>query len=155
MIKAVILIIALFYFCTNTMSQNVNEMQKLLWIVDKWRASEGDKISVEEWVKASNELYTGSSTTHVKGEEVFRETLKIENTADGIFYVADVPHNPAPVKFMLTGVTDTSAVFENPEHDFPKKITYVNETGNLHAFIEGPGKDGQNKIIDFYFYKER
>ena len=62
---------------------------------------------------------------------------------------------PAPVKFLLTGVSDTSAVFENPEHNFPKKITYLLEDGNLHAYIEGHGKDGNTKKIDFYFNKMR
>lgn len=155
MIRPVILSLIIIFFAANTMSQNLNDMEKLLWIMDKWRSADDGKISIEEWVKVSDKLYKGFSGTYVDGREVFREELKIDLTTDGIFYVADVPHNPAPVKFRLTSVTDTSAVFENPEHDFPKKISYVNESGNLHAFIEGPGKDGTNKKIDFYFYKER
>ncbi len=134
---------------------NQEEMKKLLWIVDSWRSVKDEEVSAEKWIKINDSLFEGESTTTVKNEVVFREKLKIENTPGGIFYTADVPHNPGPVRFKLITVNDTMAVFENPEHDFPQKITYINETGNLHAFIEGPAKDGKMKKIDFYFLKER
>lgn len=153
MINVLSLIILLNTFL---MAQNPDEnMQKLLWIVDNWVSHEENKVSTEKWVKVNDNLYEGESVTKVKGNTVFHEILKLEKNDEGIFYIADVPHNPGPVKFRLTSVNDTVAVFENPAHDFPEKITYVNENGNLHAFIEGPGKDGVNKKIDFYFLKER
>ena len=138
------------------MAQNPDEnMQKLLWIVDNWVSAEENKISTERWVKVNDNLYEGESVTKLNGDTVFHEILKIERYDTGIFYIADVPHNPGPVSFKLTEVNDTMAIFENPEHDFPKKITYINEEGNLHAYIEGPAKDGKMKKIDFYFLKER
>ena len=157
MIKYIIQYLILILFITNMAeSQEKSPMQKLLWIVDSWVSPEGsDSRSYEEWKVTGDNLYEGSSKTIKDGVVTFSESLKIENTPDGIYYVADVPHNPAPVKFLLTGVSDTSAVFENPEHNFPKKITYLLEDGNLHAFIEGPGKDGNTKKIDFYFNKMR
>ena len=96
-------------------------MDKLLWIVDNW-VSVNDAPGVrsyEEWVKVNDSLYEGSSRTEKDGNVAFSEKLKIQNTPEGIFYVADVKHNTAPVKFKLTEVNDTLAVFENPEHDFP------------------------------------
>lgn len=157
MMKQTIQYLILILFVINMAeSQEKTQMQKLLWIVDSWVSPGGsDSRSYEEWKVTNDSLYEGSSKTIKNGEVTFREVLKIENTPEGIFYVADVPHNPAPVKFQLTAVTDTSAVFENPDHDFPKKITYFLEEGNLHAFIEGPGKDGVIKKIDFYFNKMR
>lgn len=139
----------------NTMAQDKTDMQKLLWIVDSWVSTDGESRSYEEWKKIDSSLYEGSSRTVKNDVVTFSEQLKIVNTADGIFYIADVKHNPEPVKFKLTEVNDSLAVFENPEHDFPKKITYSNENGNLHAFIEGPGKDGKTKKIDFYMLKMR
>ena len=137
------------------MSQEKTEMQKLLWIVDKWVSADGEMRSIEEWEKKNDNLYTGGSKTIKNGEVIFSEGLKIENTPNGIFYIADVKHNPEPVKFRLTSVSDSSAVFENPAHDFPQKITYLLDGGIMHAFIEGPGKDGSTKKVDFYFMKER
>ncbi|MBN8584405.1 MAG: hypothetical protein J0M37_04860 [Ignavibacteria bacterium] len=137
------------------MAQEKTDMQKLLWIADSWVSASGETTSYEEWKVINDDLFEGGSKTIKEGKVIFSESLKIEKTADGIYYVADVAHNPAPVKFKLTNVTDTSAVFENPDHDFPKKITYLLEEGNLHAFIEGPGKDGNTKKVDFYMQKMR
>src|SRR5690242_2313289 len=129
----------------NIMTQEKSDMDKLLWIVESWVSAENESRSYEEWKKTDDNLFEGGSRTVKNGEVIFEEKLMIENTSEGIFYVANVKHNTAPVRFKLTEVNDTLAVFENPEHDFPKKITYMNENGSLHAFIEGPGKDGKNK----------
>lgn len=148
-------IILIIIFNLQLMAQEKTDMQKLLWIADSWVSASGETTSYEEWKVINDDLFEGGSKTIKEGKVIFSESLKIEKTADGIYYVADVAHNPAPVKFKLTNVTDTSAVFENPDHDFPKKITYLLEEGNLHAFIEGPGKDGNTKKVDFYMQKMR
>lgn len=136
-------------------SQNSANMQKLLWIVDSWVSQNENTTSYEHWEKINDSLYTGGSETIKNGDTVFAEKLKIELIEGSIYYIADVAHNPAPVKFILTEVNDNSAVFENPEHDFPQKITYMNEDGTLHAVIEGPGKDGKLKKADFFMQKMR
>lgn len=128
----------IFLFLFNSygiMTQEKTDMEKLLWLVDSWVSADGESKSYEEWKKTSDSLFEGSSKTVKNGEVIFSENLKIEKTAEGIFYVADVKHNPEPVKFKLIEVSDSIAVFENPEHDFPRKITYLLEDGNLHAFI--------------------
>lgn len=135
------------------MAQEKTDMQKILWIVDNWVSAEGESRSYEEWKVVNENLYEGSSKTIKNSEVIFSEQLIIENSPEGIFYIADVEHNSAPAKFRMSSVSDSTVVFENPEHDFPKKITYQLEGGNLHAFIEGPGKDGSAMKIDFYMIK--
>lgn len=149
------LALAIIFLSGDSMAQNDNNMDKLLWIVDKWVSSDGETKSYESWEKISDELFLGGSQTIKNGDTIFSESLKIVKTAEGIFYVADVKHNPAPVKFKLTDVSDTRAVFENPDHDFPQKISYEMKDGNLHAWIEGPGKDGKWKKVDFLMTKMR
>ena len=150
-----LLLILFFIHSNNIMTQDKTDMEKLLWIVESWVSAEGESRSYEEWKKTDDNLYEGSSKTIKDGAVTFSEILKIEKTPEGIFYTADVSHNPGPVRFKLTECNDSTAVFENPEHDYPRKITYKLEEGNLHAFIEGPGKDGSNKKIDFYMTKMR
>ena len=130
-------------FTWDCMAQNDDNMKKLLWIVDSWVSTDGDARSYENWEKINEDLYIGGSKTVKNGDTLFSESLKLEKTSEGIFYIADVKHNPAPVRFMLTEVSETSAVFKNPDHDFPQKISYELKEGNLHALIEGPGKDGK------------
>lgn len=52
------------------------------------------------------------------------EFLCIAERAGGLVYTA-MPNARTPATdFMLTSFTETSATFENPAHDFPKKIRY-------------------------------
>jgi hypothetical protein len=130
-------------------------MKKLEWIADKWITKDNESETIESWEIINDSLFEGKSATIRNGKEVFSEKLKIEKRGADIFYVADVAHNPAPVSFRLVTLSDTAAVFENMEHDFPKRITYQNENGSLHAWIEGPAKDGAWKKIDFFMQNMR
>lgn len=136
-------------------SQSHKNLDELLWIADNWIISEGGVVSHEHWTKVNDTLYEGGSETIKNGDTIFAEKLKIIVKDGEIFYVADVKHNPEPVYFKLTGSDTNKAVFENPEHDFPQKITYELENGNLHAYIEGPGKEGKWKKVDFFMTRMR
>jgi len=150
-----LLIAFLFPLINLSNSQIHKSLDNLTWIVDKWVSTDGETISYEEWKIINDTLWEGSSKTFKDGKIIFEEKLKLISENGSIFYVADVAHNPAPVYFKLTSADSNTAVFENPEHDFPQKITYKLEEGNLHAFIEGPGKKGEWKKVDFYFSKSR
>jgi len=66
------------------------------------------------------------------------EYLRLEQRADGIFYVAHPKARCPGTDFKLTSVTTSEAVFENPSHDFPKRIIYrKTAAGGLVASIDG------------------
>ena len=137
------------------MSQNESDMEKLSWMLDRWVSSNGDTKSYEHWEKVSGTEFTGGSETIRGGDTIFSEKLSIELTGGEIIYFADVKHNPEPVGFKLTGITESEAVFENPEHDFPQKITYRYIDGKLNASVEGPGKNEAWRKIDFIMDRMR
>ena len=41
-----------------------------------------------------------------------------------VFYLAKVAENDFPVPFKMTSHTNSKAIFENPERDFPNKLIY-------------------------------
>ena len=50
----------------------------------------------------------------------------------------------------LTSLRNGQAVFENPQHDFPTKIVYgLQADGSLLAAIEGPGRDGKPRRVEY------
>ena len=155
--QSIVLMILLSALQLRSESLNLNNtgMKKLEWIADKWINKDNESETIESWEIINDSLFEGKSVTIKNGKEVFSEKLKIEKQGPDIFYVADVAHNPAPVSFRLVTLSDTAAVFENMEHDFPKRITYKYESGSLHAWIEGPAKDGAWKKIDFFMQKMR
>ena len=87
-------------------------------------------------------------------DTTFTETLRIEQIGNDIFYIAEVPHNPGPVRFKLMRLDECSAVFENPEHDFPNRIIYIRQgEDSLHVRIEGMGET-EGKKADFSFVRD-
>ena len=76
-------------------------------------------------------------------ETGLRETLRLVSMSDGVFYIAKVTENDLPVPFRMTRCADDLAVFENPEHEAPRKLTYklkranVNNDDVLEVTVEG------------------
>ena len=73
------------------------------------------------------------------------EYLRIVERDGGLVYVAQPGGNP-PTEFVLTALTPTRAVFDNPRHDSPQRITYeLSPEGTLTAsvgFIHGGRPQG-------------
>ena len=66
------------------------------------------------------------------------EFLCIVERDGGLVYTA-MPNGRQPATdFVLTSLTDDTATFENPTHDFPKKIQYVRKAdGSMEAVVSG------------------
>jgi hypothetical protein len=58
----------------------------------------------------------------------------------------------SPASFRLTDFDQKThrAVFENPKHDFPTKISYHRVAeDSLTILVSGPGKDGKESVIRY------
>jgi hypothetical protein len=134
-------------------AQGQPEMAKLAWLSGCWKA-DGDVQSEEHWTKLEGRSMLGMGRTIANGKTVFHEFLQIRERADGIFYIAQPNDGPA-VSFRLVKVNDSEAIFENPQHDFPQRITYQRAIdGSLLAAIEGQEK-GKPKRVDFAMQRVR
>ncbi|MBK8982323.1 MAG: hypothetical protein IPM38_08390 [Ignavibacteria bacterium] len=123
------------------------------WLIGQWEGIQGNGIYHEEWSADGENKLTGKAYFISKGELSNPEKLSIVCGEDGVCYIADVSHNTGPVSFRMTKSNDTLFVFENPEHDFPQKITYEKISENeLTAIIEGDSK-GRSKKISFHLKK--
>lgn len=137
---------------------NITEspFEKLGWIADRWIYTDGKETTYENWVKTNDTLYSGESYTVRDGDTVFNEQLKIEKNGDDVFYTAIVKHNPGPVSFKLTEINNNKAVFENPEHDFPTRITYeLRNNSVLYAKAEGKNKNGEAAEFELFYTRAR
>jgi hypothetical protein len=53
--------------------------------------------------------------------------------------------------FQSTTISQTTAIFENPEHDFPQRVGYrLDKPDALVAWIEGTSK-GQPRRVEFSY----
>ena len=110
----------------------------LTWIAGDWQLEPGGRAQVEEhWTKLAGGTMMGMSRTVAGEKTVEFEYLRIEQRADGIYYVAHPKARCPGTDFKLTRASTTEAVFENPQHDFPKRIIYRKTDDGLTASIDG------------------
>ncbi len=127
-------------------------LQDLAWIAGHWRIEQGDRLVDEQWMTPAGELMMGMAR-NIQGGKVreYEFTLLRQEPNGDILYIAS-PSQQAETAFKLTSLSGGTAVFENPEHDFPKKIVYARQAdGSLLAAIEGPGRDGRPRRVEYPF----
>lgn len=148
--KAALLLVGIFFaFSSGSQSQSVavEPLQGLSWIAGDWQTlPSGGRQVDEHWSEPLGGTMMGNSRTVAGGRTVAFEYLRIEARADGIYYVAHPDARTPGTDFKLTTRAADQATFENPQHDFPKRITYKkNADGSLTASVDGgEGTRGQS-----------
>ena len=122
-------------------AQSESDIKKLKWLQGTWTITntKPGQSGLEHWDELKGEL-RGYSVTLKGVDTIFSEKLRITRRDNNWYYVADVSENQKPVYFKLISITDKGFVCENPEHDFPKMITYQLDGNKLRATISGDGK---------------
>jgi hypothetical protein len=99
----------------------------LTWLLGSWEARDGSFVTREDWLRVSANTFEGKGVTLTAdgGEVRSAEALRIVRMQDEVYLVAKVRSSAQAVPFRLTACEDGRATFENPAHDFPRKIDYV------------------------------
>lgn len=119
----------------------------LSWLAGTWVQSKDGSRTEETWLPPEGDALFGISRTTKDGTTRFHEYLRIEERDGTLVYVALPKGAKAEVGFPATTVSETVAVFEKPDHDFPTKIAYALEGKALHVEVRGP--DGKGFALDF------
>jgi len=147
----------LFAMLVTTLS-NANQktgIDQLEWISGCWVLDDGKERTEETWMKPAGKSMVGMSRTVAGGKTVHTEHVQIREANGQIAYIVALGMGAKPTVFKLIKSSDTEAVFENPEHDFPQRIIYRREsTEALFARIEGAEK-GVNKAMDFRYKRSK
>lgn len=139
----VLFLLAICCFSCEQKSATYAELEKANWFLGRWENNTPDGIFSEEWKTENDSVLVGASYFINGKDTLFAETVRLEQKGNDLLYIVSVPNqnDEKPVAFKLTSSTSDFLVFENPEHDFPKKITYklVNKD-SLYAEISGNDK---------------
>lgn len=118
---------------------SLHGVESLSWMSGVWIHEDGESRAEEYWTPPLGGMMLGAGRELKHGRTSFFEHLRIEEQGDDLVYVA-MPMGKAGVPFRLVSQTESSAAFENPEHDFPRRILYRAEGEDvLVARIEGEG----------------
>jgi len=107
-----------------------------------WKSEDGN--TYEHWDILSPTLMKGYSYEMNGSETVVKEYLDMAKVGKSILYIPTVigQNDGKPIHFKMTR-SDSVFIFENPKHDFPKKIIYslVNPF-TVHIDVVGANNEG-------------
>ncbi|MFT3909866.1 MAG: DUF6265 family protein [Ferruginibacter sp.] len=138
--------------------QDTGAFKKLYALEGTWvmKSKKGNTIG-ESWVKV-NDDYLQNKGFYVKGNDtVVTERVALRKIKNEISYTSTVEdqNNKQPIAFKLTSFENNVFIFENPEHDFPKRIIYeLISADSIHAWIDA-GKSGTGGRQDFYYHRAK
>jgi Domain of unknown function (DUF6265) len=122
----------------------------LAWLAGAWVGTRSSGSSIEErWSPPlGGAMLAVSRSVNTSGKMFAFEYLRIVERDNGLVYIAQ-PGGAKPTEFVLTEVSPTKAVFDNPRHDYPKRIVYaLSAEGGLSATI-GFTKGGTPRHFEF------
>ena len=120
------------------------------FLIGTWKIEAEERY--EHWDKMNNDQLRGVSYKLNQGRVIIEEYSEIVKSAKGIVYKASPvgQNNGKTIEFKQTRA-DSLFVFENPIHDFPKKIIYKLLNSNQVQVIIS---DGDKKKIGYRMVKQ-
>ncbi len=121
-IKNILIILLVANTCLSCNAQK--NLENVEFLIGTWKME--NKNTYESWQKVSDTEYKGKSYKLHEGQMQVSEFLTIKISDDKIIYEATVPNqnDGKTIPFELNMSTKDWISFENPNHDFPKKIQY-------------------------------
>ena len=113
-------------------------LNKASWILGSWGRTGPQETISETWVRQNDSVYRGEGY-FISGKDTFSaEKITLEQRGRQVFYIPEVKDQNKGITFAMTALAEDSMVFENPEHEFPQRISYrkVN-TDSIVAEISG------------------
>lgn len=107
-----------------------------VWMVGCWTGEQAGERFHERWIAADSSTLLAVSHTVKAANLTAFEFLRVVMKSGKPVYVAQ-PGGAEPTEFVATSQTAERIVFENPAHDFPKRVIY-----------ERPGPDRLTASID-------
>ena len=125
-------------------------IQEVAWLTGCWEQAIPGGIIEERWMPPRAGTMIGVSRTTRDGSLRNYELVLLSEREGGLAYEAD-PSGQAVATFLASEITDSLVVFENPAHDFPKRIGYRRGSGDsLVAWIDG-GAGATDRRVEFLY----
>lgn len=127
-----------------------NSLTSLRWLLGDWTADGSRTVFLESWAELAPDAFHGAGIERARadGAQQAEESLRLLEMAGVVFYISKVAHNELPVAFRLNECADGRFVFENPAHDFPRRLEYLQEPdGHLTVHVS----DGADKGFSLKF----
>lgn len=116
-------------------------------ILGAWGMETKNGWQYEKWEKVNDYSIRGISYRVNGNDTIVDERVELRKTKEGVLYTPVVTGQNAgkPVTFKQTVAMGNLFVFENPQHDFPKRVVYeIVSNEIMRAWIDG-GEGSANR----------
>lgn len=122
-----ILLLLVLVSCKNSASNEKDKIKAARWILGNWENKSTDGNLSETWKKVNDSTFQAQSYFIKEKDTLHFETITLKQKGEELTYDANVKgqNSDKPITFKLTNSTEKQLVFENPKHDYPKKIIYT------------------------------
>lgn len=138
--KIAVILILILSLTSCKKSRNAAKIVVADWLPGKWENNSADGNLLETWKKVNDSVYDGQSF-FIKGKDTLHfETMQLEQKGENLLYVSTIrgQNDDEPVTFKLSSSKEKQLVFENPKNNYPKKISYSQNTNDsLLILISG------------------
>jgi hypothetical protein len=125
------------------------KIDAVAWLSGAWVGTQGVATLDERWSPAAGGALMGTSRTIARGNMVAFEFLRIVERDTSLVYVAQ-PNGATPTEFTLVELGEQRAVFLNPRHDFPQRISYeLSPDGLTLTALVGHTNGGRPQRFEF------
>jgi hypothetical protein len=128
-------------------------IEQVAWLAGCWRGQFGEAGTLEHWLAPAGGTMLGVSRTIRQGKTAEFEFMQLRQLDDGALALIAQPSGRAPTVFKAISLRGMEAVFENPEHDFPQRISYARpEESRLAVSLQGL-HNGTVRTVEFAFLR--
>ena len=126
------------------------DVTQLAWFAGCWQIARGEQVIDEQWMTPRAGVMLGMSRTVRAGRTTATEFVALRVVDGRVVYEAN-PSGQKPTAFPATTVSPDRAVFENPSHDYPKRIIYERQgdAAIMASIDDGAG----GKRVDYPFHR--
>jgi len=142
-----------FILVAFSLKQDTGPFEQLKQLEGCWQRTGTSVPEYEEWKIQNSFSMVGRMYKVNEGDTLVSEEILLIKNQQQVFYQAKTYNQPEQgrVSFRLTGYQNGSYFFENPKHDYPRRIVYsFKGSDSLHAWIDA-GDNNASTRVDFHF----
>lgn len=135
-----LMLLAVVVSCQKKESVEKDKIKIADWLIGNWENKSPDGLLIENWQKVNDSTFSATSYFIKEKDTLHFEKIVLSQKGEKLTYSATVngQNNDKAIDFPSTSETETKLVFENPQHDYPQKITYTKGANNsLTAEVTG------------------
>lgn len=122
------------------------------WLAGCWALQQGNRLVEETWLPERGGVMLGMSRASVGSELREFEFVMLKAVGSTLEYRVQAGTQPEVV-FRARNPTAKEVVFENPEHDYPKRVGYRLVTrDSIEAWIDD-GEGNTGKRLDYPYHR--